>query len=192
MKKFHTSAAALLLALAACSKPGTVEEAQGGNSAQAQDAPAASQMSPAEKAARANAGGADNAPYYLKLPLNEFMPHVMQYAGDGIWKRQGYIIDKDGEHSLFPKNDEDWEQAESAAHTLVEVTNVLLIPGRRVPDPEWDKAVLAVRAVALKAVGAAEKKDAKSWFEIGGELDEACDVCHVRFDPTFKGKPGPA
>ena len=193
MKKIHMSAAAILLTLAACSRPGTAEQdsnaAQAGNGAQAQEA---GQMSPAEKAARANAGSNDNAPYYLKLPLNEFMPHVMQYAGDGIWKRQGYVIDKDGEHSLFPKSDKEWEDAESAAHTLVEVTNVLLIPGRRVPDPEWDKAVLKVREVALKAAGAAEKKDAKAWFEVGGELDEACDVCHVRFDPTFKGKPGPS
>jgi hypothetical protein len=196
MQKIHISAVAMLLALGACSKPGTVQQDtkadQAGNIMQTQEALEAGQMSPAEKAARANAGGNDNAPYYLKLPLNEFMPHVMQYAGDGIWKRQGYIIDKDGEHSLFPKNDEDWEQAESAARTLAEVTNVLLIPGRRVPDPEWDKAVLAVRAVALKAAEAAEKKDPKAWFERGGELDEACDVCHVRFDPTFKGKPGPA
>ncbi len=52
--------------------------------------------------------------------------------------------------------------------------------------------MLKVREVALRAADAAEKKDAKAWFEIGGELDEACDVCHVRFDPSFKGKPGPS
>lgn len=190
MINIKTSVVAILLGLAACAKPAAQDSKTAQPDAQADGA--AGTMSPAEKAARANAGGTDDAPYYLKLPLNEFMPHVMQYAGDGIWKRQGYLIDKDGEHSLFPKNDEEWEQAESAALTLAEVTNVLLIPGRRVPDPEWDKAVLKVREVALRAAAAAEKKDPKAWFEIGGELDEACDVCHVRFDPTFKGKPGPS
>jgi hypothetical protein len=150
-------------------------------------------MSPAEKAARAAAGSAgDDAPYTTKLPLNEFMPHVMQYAGDGIWKRQGYIIDKDGERSLFPKNDQEWEDAESASLALAEMTNVLLIPGRRVPDPKWDAAVLEVRKVAMQAAAAAEKKDPDAFFEAGGALDEACDVCHVQFDPSFKKSPVPS
>lgn len=186
----HLGAAALLVAVAACSKPGGSAEQQTQN-ASADNATAsaddAGPMIPAEKAARAAApGAADNAPYYLKLQLKEFMPHVMQYAGDGIWKRQGFITDKTGEHSLSPKNDKEWEDAESAARTLAEVTNVLLIPGRRVPDPNWDKAVLEVRKVALQAADAAERKDNDAWFKAGSDLDEACDVCHKQFDPTFK------
>ena len=195
VRKF--GAVAMIAALAGCSKQpasvtATTEAVRNTTNAQAlQTAQDDGAMIPAEKAARAAAGKQDNADYYIKLHLNEFMPHVMQYAGDGIWKRQGYVIDKDGEHSLFPKNDDDWLEAESAALALAEMTNVLLIPGRRVPDPKWDEAVLKVRSVALKAAAAAEKKDPDAWFAAGGELDEACDVCHVQFDPTFKGKPQP-
>lgn len=184
--------AMLLLALAACNKSRTsAEEATNAEKTIPQDeiqnAEEEGQPSPAEIAAR-NQGKKinDDAPYYTKLQLNEFMPHVMQYAGDGIWKHAGYIIDKNGEHSLFPKNDEEWEQAESGARTLAEVTNVLLIPGRRVPEKEWDQAVLGVRAVALRAADAAERKDADAFFKAGGDLDEACDVCHIRYDPKFK------
>ena len=129
---------------------------------------------------------ADDAPYDAKMPLSEFMPHVMQYAGDGVWKWQGYVANSTGEHSLFPKNDEEWEQAESGARTLAEVTNLLLLPGRRVDDPAWDKSVLSVRAVALKAAAAAEKHDKDAFFAAGGELDVACDECHVKFDPSFQ------
>jgi hypothetical protein len=141
-----------------------------------------------EASAPAETKTADNAPYYASLPLNELMPHVMQYAGDGIWKRQGYIVNSTGEHSLFPKNDEEWEEAESGARTLVEVTNTMLIPGRRVPEANWDNAVIAVRTVALKAAAAAEKHDKDAWFAAGSELDEACDACHINYDPTFKKK----
>jgi hypothetical protein len=183
--------AAMLLVLAACSKSGGSADQQGSNEQVANATAAvddAGPMIPAEKAARAAASnGNDDAPYYLKLQLKEFMPHVMQYAADGIWKRQGYISDKTGVHSLFPKNDKDWEDAESASRTLAEVTNVLLIPGRRVPDPNWDKAVLEVRKYALESADAAEKKDADAFFKAGSALDEACDVCHKQFDPTFKG-----
>jgi len=188
MKTTFTGAAMMLLALAACSKSGgSAEQADAGNAAQANAA--ADQVSPAEQAARNAPAGDDDAPYYTKLPLKEFMPHVMQYAGDGIWKRQGFITDKNGERSLFPKNDEEWEEAESGALTLAEMTNVLLIPGRRVPDPEWDRAVVGVREVALKAAAAAEKHDEDAFFKAGGDLDVACDACHIRFDPSFQKKP---
>jgi hypothetical protein len=157
------AAAALMLAMVAgCSKPANKEGA---------------------------AKTPDNAPYYTSLPLNELMPHVMQYAGDGIWKRQGFRSDKSGVHSLFPKTDEEWEEAESAGRTLAEVTNTLLVPGRRVPEPAWDAAVIHVRNVALKAAAAAEKHDKDAFFAAGSELDQACDDCHVRYDPTFRNQP---
>lgn len=129
---------------------------------------------------------ADDAPYDVKMPLGEFMPHVMQYAGDGVWKWQGYVSNSSGTHSLFPRNETEWEQAESGARTLAEVTNLLLLPGRRVDDPAWDKAVLHVRAIALKAAAAAEKQDQNGFFAAGGELDVACDECHMKFDPSFQ------
>ena len=183
--------AAVLLALGACSKPKPVEQTTRAEQARPagpiQEAEEDGQITPAEKAARRFASKVDDdAPYMTKLPLSEFMPHVMQYAGDGIWKRQGYVTDKTGTHSLFPKNDTEWEEAESGARTLAEVTNILLIPGRRVPDPNWDKAALSVRRVALKAADAAEKHDEDAFFAAGGELDVACDECHSKFDPKFK------
>ena len=190
MRSFCLGASMMLLALAACSKPKPVEQTtraeQGKPSGPIQQAEEEGQLTPAEKAARAAPRPDDDAPYYTKLQLAEFMPHVMQYAGDGIWKHQGYVTDKTGTRSLFPKNDAEWEEAESGARTLAEVTNVLLIPGRRVPDANWDKAVLSVRRVALKAADAAEKHDENAFFAAGGELDEACDECHTRFDPKFK------
>lgn len=181
MKQVHAAVVAGLLALAACTDgTGSTEQAA------AKQGTETGAVAPAELAAKAAAKSGDTAPYYTDLPLNEFMPHVMQYAGDGVWKRQGYVSDEKGEHSLFPKNDEEWEDAESASLALAEMTNTLLIPGRRVPEPDWDKAVIEVRKVALQAAKAAEQKDADAFFAAGGALDEACDVCHVRYDPTFK------
>jgi hypothetical protein len=184
MRELHVAAAAMLFTLAACNdapKP-AAQEAAGAQVKSSGGEPVA----PAELAARAAAGKGDTAAYHTALPLNEFMPHVMQYAGDGIWKRQGYIVDEQGERSLFPKNDQEWEDAESASLALAEMTNVLLIPGRRVPEPDWDKAVAGVRTVAIKAAHAAEKKDPDAFFAAGGELDEACDACHLKYDPTMK------
>lgn len=136
-----------------------------------------------------SAAASDAPPFDTQLPMKEFMVHVMQHAGDGVWKWQGLELDKTGEHSLYPKNDADWEDAESGALSLVEATNLLLIPGRRIAEPGWDKAVIDVRTVAKDAVKAAEQHDKVAFLAAGSALDAACDGCHVRYDPTFKTAP---
>jgi hypothetical protein len=137
-----------------------------------------------ERTTSATSAG-DNATYDTSLPLKEFMGHVMQHAGDGIWARQGTIIDERGEHDLFPKNDREWENAESASLLLAELTNVLLLPGRRIDEPQWTQAAARVRAVARRAAAAAENKDRDAFFAAGGELDAACESCHVRYIPEL-------
>lgn len=126
---------------------------------------------------------------FAYLPMKEFMGHVMQFTANQFWKWQGFVNDKGGERSLYPKTDADWEEAESGARTLAEMTNVLLMPGRRIDDPKWDAAVAGVRKLALEGATAAEKHDADGMFRIGGELDEACDDCHKQFIPNFVGPP---
>ncbi|HZV17917.1 MAG TPA: hypothetical protein VFF84_04410 [Sphingobium sp.] len=134
-------------------------------------------------------GEASAAADPVKLPMKEFMGHVMQFAGDNVWKWQGSVTDASGERDLRPKTDKDWEDAESASLTLAEVTNMLLTADRRVDDPRWDAAVAKVRDVALREAAAAEKKDYDAYFEIGGELDAACESCHVHFAPGYTAPP---
>lgn len=125
----------------------------------------------------------------VKMPMKEFMGHVMQYGGDSIWKWQGFITDSTGEHALAPKDEKEWTEAESGAMALAELTNILLLPGRRIDDPDWDKAVAGVRDVALRAAEAAKNKNYDKFFEIGGELDGACEACHVKFVPNYQAPP---
>jgi len=132
-------------------------------------------------------GGAPVDP--VKLPMQEFMAHVMQFAGQNVWKWQGFVTDEKGEHDLSPKTEKDWEDAESASLTLAEVTNMLLTADRRVDDPRWDAAVANVRNVAMKEAAAAQKKDYDAYFAAGGELDGACESCHIHFAPNYSAPP---
>lgn len=127
---------------------------------------------------------AATAPFDTSMPMKEFMAHVMQHTADGVWKWQGLEVDKTGERSFLPKNNADWEDAESAALTLAQTTNILLLPDRRLPDPAWDRAVVAVRTVALQAAEAAEQHDVAKFEAAGAALDPACDVCHAQFDKS--------
>jgi hypothetical protein len=161
------------LALAACGP-----KASTGNAA-----------APTPAAASASDEGGHLPADFARLPMKEFMGHVMQFTANQFWKWQGFINDEKGERSLYPKTDEEWEEAESGALTLAEMTNVLLMPGRRIDDPRWDKAVAGVRALALQGAQAAEKHDKDGLFKVGGALDEACDDCHKQFIPNFVGPP---
>lgn len=132
---------------------------------------------------------AEAAPFDTSLPMREFMEHVVQHAGNGIWKWQGIELDRTGEHSLYPKNAEEWEEAESGALTLAEVTNLLLLPGRRVDEAGWDASVADVRRLALAAASAAQRHDKAAFLRAGSALDGACDGCHARYDPAFGRNP---
>jgi hypothetical protein len=124
-----------------------------------------------------------------KEPMLEFMNHVMQFSAEQVWKWQGYVTDEKGERSLFPKTDDEWLQAENAALTLADLTNILLLPGRTVDDPRWAKFVADVRVRALEAAQAAEKKDEDALFLAGSDLYEACKACHVQFVPNYQAPP---
>ena len=175
--KPQIAAMTALVTLAGCS--GTIASTEGG----------AGEAQGKTAVRSAAAASPDAAPYDTHLPMAEFMGHVMQHAGDGVWKWQGLVLDETGEHSLFPRNDQEWEEAESGALSLAEATNLLLIPGRRMPEAGWDNAVKDVRTVALRAARAAEKHDEDAFFAAGSSLDDACDACHVRYDANFKSPP---
>ena len=105
----------------------------------------------------------------------------MSAAKESKWEAQkAEVLSRMVEEAEAEETDEEWEEAESAALALAETTNVLLIPGRRVPEANWDKAALDVREVALEAAAAAEKKDEDAWFAAGGKLDGACEGCPLR------------
>ncbi|MEC3951142.1 hypothetical protein [Sphingobium sp. HWE2-09] len=137
----------------------------------------------AATAATTSKTAVDATPYSTQLPLKQFMRDVMSHAATEVWKRQGYISDDKGVRSLFPKNDAEWKDAENAALTLSELTNILLIPGRRVDEKPWTDGVVAVRTTALKLATLARKKDEEGYMVAGSELNEACYACHKRYAP---------
>lgn len=125
----------------------------------------------------------DTTPYYTDLPLKQFMSDVMGHSANEIWRRQGYISDEKGLRSLFPKNDKEWKEAENAGLSLAELTNVLLIPGRRVEEQPWTDSVAEVRSSALKLAAIARTKNEDAYMAAGSGLNEACYACHKRYAP---------
>jgi hypothetical protein len=135
-------------------------------------------------------GAATVADFKTALPVKELMGHVIDYNAFGVWHNQGWLIDKDGTHELFPTDDAGWLAAESAAISLAEASNSLLLPGRpQDDDRRWVDDAHMLYDAAMKASAAAEKKDKQAFFDAGGEMYEACVSCHAHY--VQGDEPGP-
>lgn len=164
MLRLAVGTALALALIASCSKPETTPAATAGNSA-----------IPTSGAVKAE-------DFNSKLPVKELMAHVIDYNAFGIWHNQGWDIDSEGTHELFPQTDEGWHNAESAAITLAEASNLLLLPGRPQDDNRaWVDYAHALRETAMKAQAAAEKRDKQAFFDAGGEIYQVCTDCHNRY-----------
>ena len=124
-----------------------------------------------------------------RLPLKEFMGHVMQRNAAQLWRWTAYEIDERGERSGKPVTDEEWEDAESDALTLQQLTFALQHSSLRVEDPRWDSHLAGLRAAATASADAAEKKDYPALEKAGNDVNDQCVACHLTFAPELETVP---
>jgi hypothetical protein len=149
------------------------------------------------------AGGAEvQATATIKELMDAMVDPSAEYLFDNIVE----IVDEKGIIDKTPQSDEEWQEVRRRALMLVEAPNLLVTPGRRVANP-GDKAaypevelgpeqiqqlidadrVSFVRrarrlqdaaALALKAIDARDKKEL---FARLGDVDKACESCHLHY-----------
>jgi hypothetical protein len=150
----------------------------------------ASQAAPAATAAPAT-------PFLVHASIRELMDAEIDPAADALW---GSVAIINGVEKR-PQTPEEWQALRRSAITLIEATNLIVMDGRRIAPAgsryrdEPDTQVLqarfnanraafvgmaeALRAVSLKTLTAIDAQDANRLFELGGDLDETCEACHV-------------
>lgn len=108
-------------------------------------------------------------------------------------------------HENQPQTAAEWHEFRRRAVLLVEATNLIAVPGRRVAvgnrtiennellpvpdiqkrlDTQYDQLIgfaAGLREVSLKLVAAADRRDVEAVTELGGTLDEDCEACHLVF-----------
>ena len=127
-------------------------------------------------------GSVTAADFRTELPMKELMGHVIDHAADGNWLAQGWLINAEGTHELFPTTDDGWKYASNSAVTLAEASNLLLLPGRPPDDDRrWVDAAHALYDAAMQAQEMAEKRDKEAFFTAGSSIYEACVQCHSHY-----------
>ena len=110
--------------------------------------------------------------------MHDFMAHLLTPASEAIWESSGYVITEEGEFSLEPTNEEEWERVLYGAKVITESASLLSIPSRSKNRNEWIVFAGLLEGVGQKAFEAAERKDVNALFDIGAELYQVCVACH--------------
>jgi hypothetical protein len=158
------------------------------------------QTKPAEPAAPAQ------PPYTTTATIKDIMLHIVDPAGDMVWDSVSTIIDKGGIRETVPKTDEEWNKVRNGVITLIEASNLLMVPGRVMARPGekseapgvelepaemeelvkkdlagWHQRAKALHDISVEVLKVVDAKDAQKLFDIGEDIDKACENCHRQY-----------
>jgi cytochrome c556 len=130
-------------------------------------------------------------PFHAVVPFRELMLWVIDPAADAVWESVQTIMTEKGTVEKFPKTDEEWAVARNGAATLAEAANLLMMEGRARDNKEWMTKARKLMDAAEVALKAADAHNVDALFAAGGDIFNACDGCHLRYQPPDT-KPGSA
>lgn len=136
--------------------------------------------------------------------MKELMDCVVDPAADGIWDAVAVRSTKKGIEYHQPRTAEEWAAVRRHAIALIEAMNLVTLPGRRAApsgtkpglgelapaeierDIEQKRALFvsfaqALQVTAQRTLEAIDHKDTDAVMTTGGDIDVACEACHVVF-----------
>lgn len=150
--------------------------------------------------------------YRVRATVKELMDSIVDPASDAIWGSVEVVVTLEGTVEKQPKTDDDWKALRRHAVSLIEVSNLLLMPGRKVARPGekaedarvdlqpeeieariaqdrsvWVSHAHTLQDAALKSLEAIDTRNVKALVDTGETLDQACETCHK----TYWYRPSP-
>src|SRR5262245_23284702 len=147
-------------------------------------------------------------PFKLTASVQEIMEAMVDPHADGVWESVGTTITRESVVEHQPRTDEEWRAVRLHALALVESTNLLMMQGRKlVPlgckicdegsqvvlsTEEGEKLLVsqhdafvgyasALGEVAGRMLKAIDARQVDQMIEIGTDMDEVCERCHMTF-----------
>jgi hypothetical protein len=153
------------------------------------------------------APAADGAPpYQPAATVKDLMQSIVDPSADLVWGAVTTVQTATGTIDKAPQTPEEWLKVRHGAVGLSEGANLLMMPGRHVAQPHEksdtpgvelepaemevlinkDRPAFLERAKALHeagmaAVAAADAKDPQKLFEVGEQIEQACENCHSHY-----------
>jgi hypothetical protein len=142
------------------------------------------------------------------VSVKELMDSMIDPIADNIFDAVWWDNTAKGVVEHRPTTDEDWQKVKVGAVTIAEGMELLKVPRPWTPpgdvnnslgpnppelspaqiqvkldkDPVlWVAKIQALRNVTLEVLEIVKKKDANALWQAGGDLDEACEACHLEY-----------
>lgn len=144
--------------------------------------------------------------YRPTATVRDIMKSMIDPSADGVWESVATTIDADGTHEKVPQTDEEWAAVRQHTITLMEASNLLLMPGRQIARPgekaedpkvvlspeaiealvnqdreSWTKLAHGLHDAALETLKAVDAKNAQGVFDAGEGIYRACENCHLKY-----------
>ena len=157
-------------------------------------------------ACRSQQPSAPAADYKLTATIKDIMDSIVDPSADFLWESVATIVSANGTEERRPKTDEDWTNVRRRAIALIEATNLLKMPGRKVAkageksenpnielEPEqiekilnddrqaWTTLATGLFDAASVALDNIDKKNAEGLLDAGEKIDSACENCHLKY-----------
>jgi len=110
------------------------------------------------------------------------MKRTMAPLSQKVFASVGSIVTKEGIAEIAPRNDEEWEKVRSAAMGVADAANLLMMESRaRGKESDWIGMSQRLLNHAIEAADAAKAKDAGRLLVAGGDVFQACELCHYSY-----------
>jgi hypothetical protein len=144
------------------------------------------------------------------LSIRELMAHIIDPTADSLFDAAVVDVSAAGTRTTIPESDDDWLKVERGLLTLAESSNLLKMPREVAPadaPPEetppgkpaaeltpgqiqamidkdrglWNQKADGLRQAALGSIARLKARDAEALFEVGGDIHDACEACHLDY-----------
>jgi hypothetical protein len=145
------------------------------------------------------------------LSVRELMEHIIDPTADWVFDAAVVDVTATGVKTTVPQSDEEWLRVERGLLLLAEASNLLKIPRTMAPAgalsstpvkpgepaPElspaeieakvsanrnlWNTHADELRTVALASLKTVQSRNVEGLFQIGSDIDRACENCHLEF-----------
>ena len=144
--------------------------------------------------------------YKLTSPIRQIMGSMVMPNADVLWSAVSSNVTDNGIEEKAPKTEEEWKTVRNSAVTIMEASDLILMPGRHVAaagekeqDPNvnlapekiealidadrasWVKMAHDMHDSILPALKAIDARDPMALSDAGSGIDKACEDCHLKY-----------
>jgi hypothetical protein len=144
--------------------------------------------------------------YKIDVTIKDIMDSVVDPNADFVWQSVSTSLSSKGIEEKAPRTDDEWREVRRHTIAIMEATNMLQIPGRRVARPgdkaedvrieeppeviqtvidsdraSWYKNTRGLYDAAALTLTAIDAKNVKGLVDAGDKVDKACEACHLKY-----------